>query len=87
MRSCLQPRGTAGLLCLRLLQLDLAEVTCVTSAQAVQCFKESLMWICSYNYENLEKREVRSAPNQLLPLKSNQLTNPDYRIKDTHVDY
>lgn len=43
------------------------------------------MCICSHKYENLENRE-KNAPNQLLPLRSKQLTNPNHRIKDTHLD-
>lgn len=86
MISRLQAEGTAGLLSLRTPQLNLADVTCMTCAQAIQFLKEFFMWICSHKYENLEKTEIRIAPNLLLPLKNNQLTNPDHRIKDTHVD-
>lgn len=59
----------------------------MTPAQAMQVFKESLSALVLKNMKTLERREIRSTPNQLLPLNHNELTSPEHRIKDTHVNY
>lgn len=49
--------SAAGLLCLRPLQLDLAEVTSMTPAQAIQNFKESLSAFVPKNMKTQDRRE------------------------------